>query len=409
MINVCLLCDKIVNIGFWLALLSAPTQYSITPVKGLHVSFSDVVLCIIFGLWLFSRLLRKDWGTIFTSLPWPHLFLMILAAFSFFVAKERMEAGREIIQIGLYLIAAPLLALDQLKEIQKRKYVLLALIFPCAINVIIASVQYFNLSEADPLTVKGLFGNCNVFGGYLALMLPLLYVLALKSQSKVVRFLSIFTLLGSMIVNLSGAAFIISAIGILLVSLSFSRKLTFATLAVFLAVQVLVLPHLPRENDIAHFRSVALYDEDGQPERRYPEWQAAVSMVLEYPWLGVGAGNYQRNIGPFYDTVPNATGPSEPDIQNLYLVVAGSLGLPAVLTLIMLFANAIFTSLKGSKENIIGVGVAGGIAAFAFTAIWHPLLVRGIGLPLATMLALAYSLLTVDCAKNKCQIIENKI
>lgn len=37
-------------------------------------------------------------------------------------------------------------------------------------------------------------------------------------------------------------------------------------------------------------------------------------------------------------------------------------------------------------------GVAASLCAFAATAVWHPLLVRGIGLPLVFLLALAYHL-----------------
>ena len=35
----------------------------------------------------------------------------------------------------------------------------------------------------------------------------------------------------------------------------------------------------------------------------------------------------------------------------------------------------------------LGAGLAGALGAFALTAVWHPLLVRGIGLPLALLLA----------------------
>ena len=41
-----------------------------------------------------------------------------------------------------------------------------------------------------------------------------------------------------------------------------------------------------------------------------------------------GLGGYQKQIGPFYGVVPNATGPAEPDIQNLYLVLGATCGLP---------------------------------------------------------------------------------
>jgi O-antigen ligase len=149
--------------------------------------------------------------------------------------------------------------------------------------------------------------------------------------------------------------------------------------------QALALRCLPRENDLRHFESVALYDESGAPTRRYPEWQAAASMILTNPWLGVGPGSYQRQVGPYYERVPNATGPAEPDIQNLYLVLAASCGLPALLAFLAMLSTA-----AGAAVGARRAGVAGALAAFALAAVWHPLLVRGIGLPLAFLLALAH-------------------
>lgn len=35
----------------------------------------------------------------------------------------------------------------------------------------------------------------------------------------------------------------------------------------------------------------------------------------------------------------------------------------------------------------LGAGLAAALGAFALTAVWHPLLVRGIGLPMALLLA----------------------
>ncbi|MEO5368434.1 MAG: O-antigen ligase family protein, partial [Magnetococcus sp. WYHC-3] len=149
----------------------------------------------------------------------------------------------------------------------------------------------------------------------------------------------------------------------------------------------------PQTSQQVLFRSVALYT-DNQPERRYPQWQSAVEMLLTNPWLGVGIGNYQRCVAQYTGAKPMPTGPSEPDIQNLYLVIGSTMGLPALFAfLAMLLAPAFLAGTAahryaGWRRGFL-YGLAGGLMAFAITAIWHPLLVRGIGLTLVLLLVVA--------------------
>jgi O-antigen ligase len=111
-------------------------------------------------------------------------------------------------------------------------------------------------------------------------------------------------------------------------------------------------------------------------------------MSFEHPFVGMGPGSYQRNIGPFYDVVPRATGPNEPDTQNLYLVIASTMGYPALFAFLAILYAA-WNDGRDQAANALSRAAAAGIAAFAFAAIWHPLLVRGLGIPLIFMLAIA--------------------
>jgi O-antigen ligase len=236
-----------------------------------------------------------------------------------------------------------------------------------------------------------------VLGGFLALTAPLLFGLAADSRRRWLRGVAILALLAVMTVTLAGAAYAAITLALLLLAARRGARLFLATAVCLTIWQVGVLPRLPRENDLAHFRSVALYDAGGVPERRYPEWQAAASLILTHPVTGVGAGNYQREIGQYYDAVPNATGPSEPDIQNLYLVIAASMGLPALFAWIAVLGRAVCAAAGAARgcptwQTGLAGGLMAGIVAFALAALWHPLLVRGIGIPLAAILALAHAM-----------------
>jgi O-antigen ligase len=385
--------DRLAAGGALAALLCAPTQWSIELLPKLHVCPADLLLALAAAVWLAALLLRRDWACL-RPLPWPHLLFFCLAAASLAVAHDRMAAIREIIQTGLYFVAGSVLAADLLRRRPHAdRLLMIALLAPAALVLVLACIQYFG-PNSKSLTVRGAFGNRNVLGGYLALVLPLAFSLLLTTPSWLLRLGLSLLLVAGLTVNLAGASFYAIAGTITLLAAVRGWR-TFAVVAgVLILWQTEVLPRLPRENDLTLFRSTALYAADGQPERRYPEWQAAANLILERPWMGAGAGNYQRTIGPYFDTIPNATGPAEPDIQNLYLVLAGSMGLPALLVFGCLLGTAIVAGFRAATTTDgwhqgAAAGAACGLLAFACTAVWHPLLVRGLGLPLVAVLALA--------------------
>jgi O-antigen ligase len=401
--------------GLVAALALAPTQWSFTAARGVNVSPADLLLLPVAGCWLPGILLTGRWRRLAPRLGfgcgtaphpfwrfWPHALLALIAAVSVGVAADRASAVKEVVQLTLYLIVAPLLVFDFVRPAdallpRRLALVLAALLAPLLINVTVAVAQYFQAGLQD-LAVRGLFLNRNVLGGYLALTAPILFGLAADSRRGWLRGGAIIlVLLAAMSVTLAGAAYAAITLSLLLLAARKGARLFLATAVCLTLWQVCVLPRLPRGNDLAHFRTVALYDAAGAPERRYPEWQAAASLILTHPLTGVGAGNYQREIGQYYDVVPHATGPSEPDIQNLYLVLAASLGLPALFVWMAVLGRAVCAAAGAARgtptwQTGLAGGLMAGIGAFALAALWHPLLVRGIGIPLAAILALAHAM-----------------
>jgi hypothetical protein len=433
--------------GALLTLCAAPTQWTL--IQNPRLGPADVLLAATAGLWGLDVLLTRDWRRLRAARPhWTHLLFVLCAGAAVFAAADKKEAVKELIQLIEYFIVGAMVFGEMLKDKGKRinedsetgvEKRFPFILYPLAFILLLAAVQYFSPDGSptilpfvekktldiivnvlggweSPLLVGGTFGNRNVLGGFLALALPLCFwgvlrpvpplarmrvgpcgiltsttVLLLagcglrpRDAERQGRALCAALLLGGLALNLSGASY--WAVAIVVAAMAAVRGLrTFIPVAAALVLwQGLVLPHLPRENDLCHYESVALYDDAGQPTRRYPEWQAAASMILTHPWLGVGPGNYQKRVGQYYGQVPNATGPAEPDIQNLYLVLGASCGLPALLAFLAVLATA-----AGSAVRTGRFGAAGAVAAFALTAVWHPLLVRGIGLPLVFVLALS--------------------
>ena len=403
--------------GALLTLCTAPTQWTV--VANPRLGLADLLLAATAGVWGLDILLTRGWHRLWAVRPhWTHLLFTLCAAAAVCTAVDRGEAIKELVQIFEYFIVGAMIFAAFLRERDSTVSIgsrlvshppLLPVLGAVTTGVLaLAALQYFapegHRSIAcfaepktldvivnvlggweSPLLVGGTFGNRNVLGGFLTLALPLAAAGALGAVRGIAaRIGCALLLLAGLTVILSGAAYWAVIIAVVALAAARGAKVFIPVALMLVLWQACVLPNLPRENDLCHFESVALYDNAGQPTRRYPEWQAAASMILTHPWLGVGPGNYQRQVGPFYGQVPNATGPAEPDIQNLYLVLGATCGLPALLAFGALLITAI-----GSAQKAGRAGVVAALAAFSLACVWHPLLVRGLGLPLVFVLALA--------------------
>ena len=378
--------------GLMLLILAvAPTQWSLPLPGSIHLTPADLLLLAAVPVGLAAGLRVRH-------LPFAHLLFLGFAALSVLFAADTRAAVKEWIQLALYFGAGTLLAGAALRLAGGRglRLAVWAVLGVGALVVALALGQYWLGSFDTPLAVCGAFGNRNVLGGYLALLLPLAFGLLLRTPSIPLRLSLGLLVLGGLSVCLSGAALLAIVLALLALAARRGAGWLAGTGLILMAGYALVLPRMPRGNDVEAFASMALYDQAGQPTRRYPEWQAATVMALERPWVGQGIGGYQKQIGPFYGVVPNATGPAEPDIQNLYLVLAASAGLPAVLAFLLMLWNGMADAGTDGRARVgagdevlpgFGAGLAGALGAFALTAVWHPLLVRGIGLPLALLLA----------------------
>ena len=390
-----------------LALALSPTQRSFA-LAGVNVTVADLLLAVAFGLAFFTP------GFFRRRPPAETVAFVILVAVSALCGANLRDGLREWMQIALYFlagerVAATALALGGEKWARRACGVLLAV---GGATAAIALVQYFSpdpdvfpLCLRPGLAVRGAFGNNNVLCGFYALLLPFAFSLLFeRGRPWWLRAALALLVATGLMTMLSGAALAIVAAMLSATAFRRGRIWGAVTALVLLGAFFIVAPKLPRDNFTAAVQSAELYHsasgsvryaedgvltwEAGEPTRRYPEWQAALTMSFERPLVGIGPGAYQRNIGPFYDVVPRATGPNEPDTQNLYLVIASSMGYPALFAFLAILYAA-WNAGRVQEADVYQRAAVAGIAAFALAAIWHPFLVRGLGIPLVFMLALA--------------------
>lgn len=374
-----------------LAILIAPTQYGVTLAERIHVSPVDPVLGVAFGLLVLDALLRRRWRELVPP-PLPALCFLGAGIASLAVADARLLAIKDLVQWAAYFVAGYVLFATLARETAMRRAMVVVFLAATTGVVAVAGWQYLE-SGRELLAVGGTLGNRNVLGGFLCLALPVAFALAVHREPLPLRCWSGLLVVGGLAVLLSGGALLGLAAGLLIVALSRGTLPAMGLVLGLSAVLLLVYPRLPRDNALEQSTSVLLYPDGYDLSRRYPEWQAAVVLIEEQPWLGVGAGNYQRNIGMYYGSLPNPTGANEPDIQNLYLVLAASIGVPGALCFAALLAwgaaQAARRAAYGRADRALAVGCVGALAAFGIACVWHPLLVRGIGVPLVLVLAWA--------------------
>ncbi len=406
--------DRIAATGAVLAVATAPTQWSIPLPGNIHLSPADLIIAVAFAAWLLGRCAERTW-------TWPRrpsfltVLFVLLALLSGLRAPHRLEAVKEIVQYTEYFLILPLLIVFALRRPGTRRGFLLAIGGIGAVVIFLGTWQYWN-PAVPAFKVRATFGNCHVLGGYLSLLLPMLHGVLIggAAESRRLRIALILVLVAGLLTVLSGGSGVALLLALAMVSALRGRRALVAVLAGLLVVG-LVAAYLPRRN-VDHMRhTLATYDAQGQGTRRYMEWEAGVAMVRAYPLLGVGTGNYQAHIGQFYGAIPVPAIAAEPDSQMLYLVLAGSMGVPAMLCFVGMMLEAAAGALRRSvlatdgESRGVALGVLGGLIGFAVNSVWSPLLVRGIGPLLAWFLTVGVGVEEeADCSSESYAASENR-
>ncbi|MCF7855720.1 MAG: O-antigen ligase family protein [Candidatus Pacebacteria bacterium] len=371
----------------------APTQYGITLGGQINVTLVDPLIWGTAFLWGINRLRKRD----FIDVPLPPLVIslfVVLAALSAVRGAGLLQSAKDLIQLIEYFILAYILFTHVAVRRMGAMAVARLFLAVASVVILIGVIQYLT-TPVDDFAVGATFGNRNVYGGFLSLCLPLFLGMLIYDNQWRRRMWYAAALLLGLATTLSGATMIAVAVGGSMVCLSRGQR-TFLGFALVLVLLLgVVLPRLPRENTWELHDSIAMFEGDGTPAQRYPEWQAAFIMAQEHPLLGVGIGHYQENVGRYYGTLPSRNKKAEADTQNLYLVLASSIGFPGLLAFTGVLGLSVLRGINGTtrvpEPAVRGccAGSAGALIAFSINSIWAPLLVRGIGIPLILVMVLA--------------------
>ena len=176
-------------------------------------------------------------------------------------------------------------------------------------------------------------GDGNDFGLSVCILIPLGIEIARQSRSKLVVALAWVSVVAMLLAVLGtqsrGASLGVAAVLILLWWYSTRKVLSLVAIA-FVGLFVMVYAS---DSYVNRMGTIANYQEDGSAQGRLRAWNASIKMAIEYPVTGVGAGQFPTSYGRYYRE--EAGGPWI-TAHSMYFLVLGELGLPGIVTLIVL-------------------------------------------------------------------------
>lgn len=297
----------------------------------MDVSLISLILAAI--AWLMDKVSasRKILHLSYTPLYLPLVSFLITAILTVFSAASITAWASESLKwIIIFLLIIYVLDMRSAWE-----WLLLGLVLAGVANAVVGLYVFFGGSGAPHLLVAGkyfraigTFGQPNPFGGFMGLIAPLA-IMATYSfgrriihswqfQRRVVLRLWVgfcFYLFSSLLVSCgvfiswSRGAWLGFVGSIVIILVAIPRKLREIALSLMLIVMVLVSVwqggYLPDSitqrvesaaqelftlNDV---RAVDITQENYAIVERLAHWQAAINIVQNYPWAGVGFGNYE--------------------------------------------------------------------------------------------------------------------
>ena len=394
--------DSWITWGILAILVAAPTQYGVAVLGKVNLSLVDPLIALTAAAAVLREFRSGNWRQSWRLFPLAIGLILLLSAISLLYAGNRRDAVKDLLQYVEYFAVAYWLFARGLGDDALRRRAVTAFLAVATAVIAIATLQYWMPGVAG-FDVRGTFGNRNVYGGFLALVLPLMFGVLLHEPRwgrRIWLTLAVFAGFASV---LAGGTLLALGFAFAVIA-TFKSGRTFWVMAGLLLLLGTAAAWLPRDNLNTAIETVAPFNADGAPARRYTEWQAATAMAQDNPWFGVGIGNYQENVGRYFGTLPAVAVKAEADSQCLHLVLASSLGIPALLCFLGLLLSharsavkAFFRSTDPARQGL-ALGALGSIIAFNVNSLFAPLLVRGIGVILVFVLALAAAVAAAEDA-----------
>ena len=146
-------------------------------------------------------------------------------------------------------------------------------------------------------------------------------------------------------------------------------------------------PSLPKPENGERYKDI---EGTKHIKNRYLEMQAAINLISEHPLLGVGAGNFQKDIGSYYKELPKVN-TAEPGQNNGYLVIGTTLGIIGLVSFIWLFLSMPLGIIRSNLQETFQIALLGSVIAGLFENFFVYLFTINLMVPVVFIFYLLYN------------------
>ena len=360
-------------LGLLIAMMIAPSvglyavlvAIAFSPTFGIEdASFSisafEPLLLLVFLFWLLQGITRQQ-----ITLPREGLFggMILLLTLLFLAGGSATSyplAFKETLKWVL-LVLAYVFTRTTIRSDRAARGLLIALFLTGSAEAIMGAVQFFlplgppGFAVGPFIRAHGMFGQPNPFAGYLGTILPIALAMTLvphPGRFRVVAAFSFLTIALGIVLSLSRGAWLGLAISLGVMALAWSPRARalivplagLVVLVVGLAMLGLLPPNLATRITsvtdnfgVFDVRNVPPTSENFAVVERMAHWQAGWEMFRDYPFLGVGPGNYPAVYERYY--IPPWKEPLG-HAHNYYLNMAAETGVPGLLAFLLMLGLA---------------------------------------------------------------------
>jgi len=407
---------------------------------------AELIVLIIFPLWIIHLLESRDYHSLKSSLTLPILVFFLIILISLSQSSSLYDSFKDLARWTTY-IAAYFIIISMIRE-KKWIYLILGAVLSAGfLTAAYCIVQFYGIDFPFWQKLGGrsrlfsTFGNPNYLSGYLAITLPLAFALFCiekkKSRQIFLEILIAILYTGVFITNIGGLialfmGILFMGIVILIHQKKFLKENRLRLLVLILVIFIISLiysspnPLNPTRRSVAQEGISYTSLEYPSSQQRFLIWLSTIQMIKEHPIRGWGIGTFgiyypasqgkvlahkeNRKYVPFAAKSINA--------HNDYLHIGaeiGLIGLIALFWLILTYYRKGFAWLKKRKkeESILIIGLMGGAAVLLTHALFSfPFHIIPNGLLFWAILALSTSIgertMSNDCHETNDKVINSR-
>ncbi|MCK4596538.1 O-antigen ligase family protein, partial [bacterium] len=326
--------------------------------SGLDFSPLDVVLIVLYSIWLYELLLkRSSQFHFFPKITIPALGLVTVCILSIIPAQDKYLTLFETIQLFKSILLFLYVA-NHIRSKRDVSFILVLLLVGLFLQSIIGFSQKWLGLTSDlrllgesreivffiryyiPISrVWGTSGGPNSLAKYMELLIPLSVVLLftqIKLRHKLASGLVFICALSTLLLTLSRGGWVCFVGSMCLVFLLILRA-KLISLRTFVVIAVIIAIFGGISLGFSGLIRLRLFGEDyGAAQGRMPLNKVALSIIRAHPFLGVGVKNYWK-IMHLYN--PNLGYVAPYIVHNAYLLKAAEMGIPGLIIFLWLLSS----------------------------------------------------------------------